>query len=242
MLLSRRTICQSLPFFAVAWSSADDPTLVLRSLSEPDLSARLLMRSAVIPERAGRYLEALSLVQSALALVRGRPYEEVCHAYRAVLLGEYAREKGDPGALNEATAEARRLRGQILHDGDILQLRYQLACLEGREEAAPVLVRLSLDVWRQPGQMLTDGTWHWARGGFIVKSLETLILSQHLREADRLAQEFLPIENQTFHAYRALEWEWEAIKIKLYGSPEEQRSFRRRACQAGYVRQAVITL
>ncbi|MBX5459050.1 MAG: hypothetical protein IRZ31_19320 [Thermogemmatispora sp.] len=242
MLLSRRTICQSLPILATACSSADDPTLVLRALSEPELSARLLMRSAVVPERAGRYLEALGLVQTALTLVRGRAYAEICHAYRAVLLGEYSRERGDPGALAEAVREARSLRGQILHDGDLKQLRYQLACLEGREEAAPALVRLSLDVWQQPGQMLTDGTWHWARGGFIVKSLETLILSQHRREADQLAQEFLPIENKTFHAYRALEWEWEAIKTKLYASPEQQRAFRRRACQAGYVRQAVIAL
>jgi hypothetical protein len=242
MLLTRRTICQSLPLLVTACSSADDPTLVLRALSEPELSARLLMRSAVVPERAGRYLEALRLVQAAERLVRGHDYEEVCHAYRAVLLSEYAREKGDPGALAEAHKEAHSLRGKVLYDGDIQQLHEQIACLEGQTQAAADLVKLSLKVWQQPGQMLPDGTWHWARGGFIVKSLETLILSQNLREADQLTQEFLPIEERAFSAYPALQWEWQAIKVKLYGTPDEQRTFRRRACQAGYVRQAVIAL
>ncbi len=240
----RRTLLLSSPALARALTDADacdDPTVVL-TLDKDECQARLLLRAATLAERSGRLLEGLELAQSARALARDRAsaYSEVPVAYLAVLSGEYARQHSDGSMLETARSLARELRGTLLHDGDIAQLRLQLDLLTA-PQAANELTRLTLDVWWHPELMLSDGTWHWARAGFVVKSLEALILGGYLDQAHELAGYFAQ-HPRAFTAYEALRWEWAAIRTRLYGSLAERRAFRRRACQHGYVRQAVVAL
>ncbi|WP_052890257.1 hypothetical protein [Thermogemmatispora carboxidivorans] len=247
----RRTLLLGSPALALALTgtettaqdadACDDPTVVL-ALDQDECQARLLMRAATLAERSGRLVEALRLTQAASELARrsASPYAEVPVAYLAVLCGEYARQHHDAPMLETAHSLARKLRGTLLHDGDLAQLRLQLALLT-RPSAAAELARLTLDVWWRPELMLNDGTWHWARGGFVVKSLEALILNGYLEQARELADYFAR-HPQTFTTYEALRWEWAAIRTRLYGSLAERRAFRCQACCRGYVRQAVIAL
>nr|BBH93072.1 hypothetical protein KTA_12710 [Thermogemmatispora argillosa] len=245
----RRTLLLGSPALALALSGAaaqdadacDDPTVVL-ALDKDECQARLLMRAATLAERSGRLVEALRLTQAAYELARrsASPYAEAPVAYLAVLCSEYARQRHDVPMLESAHALASKPHGRLLRDGDLAQLRLQIALLT-TPSAAAELARLTLDVWWRPELMLNDGTWHWARGGFVVKSLEALILGGYLAQARELA-DYFSHHPETFTAYEALRWEWAAIRTRLYGSLAERRAFRRQACRRGYVRQAVVAL
>ncbi|MBX5455521.1 MAG: hypothetical protein IRZ31_01365 [Thermogemmatispora sp.] len=238
----RRTMLVASPFLASALTApgtSEDPTLILAS-SDVESSARLLIRAATLAQRAGRLNEALRLAHAARELARGFPYEEIACAYLAVLWGERALLRQDRGALEEAQELARHLRGRLLRDGDLQQLRLQLA-LFTTPSASSRLSQLTLEVWQRPELILLDGSWHWARGGFIVKSLEALILTTYLAQARELFRAF-EREVASFQLYEALRWEWNAIRLRLLAPPEERRTFRRLACARGYLRQAIIAL
>lgn len=238
----RRTVLVASPFLASALAApgiSEDPTLIL-SASESETSARLLIRAATLAQRAGRLNEALRLTHAGRELVRGQLYEEIASAYLAVLWGEYALLRHDRSALEEAQELARGLRGRLLRDGDLQQIRLQLALLS-TPSASSRLCQLTLEVWQQPELMLLDGSWHWARGGFIVKSLESLILTTYLAQARELFQAFAG-EVASFQLYEALRWGWHAIRLRLLAPPEERRAFRRLACSRGYLRQAIVAL
>ncbi|WP_052887966.1 hypothetical protein [Thermogemmatispora carboxidivorans] len=158
-----------------------------------------------------------------------------------MLWGDYARLRHDVPALETALEAARKLHGTWLHDGDIKQVQLELALLS-TPRAATDLLRLTFDVWYQPREMRSDGSWHWARAGFVVKSLEALILSSYLSQARELATFFAHNSPHSFTVYEALRWEWTAIRLRLFGTLAQRRAFPGQATRAGYLRQAVIAL
>ncbi len=81
--------------------------------------------------------------------------------------------------------------------------------------------------------MRSNGSWHWAWAGFVVKSLEALILGAYPAQARKLATFFAHNSPHSVTVYEALRWEWTAIRLLRFGTLAQRQAFRGQATRAG---------